>query len=75
MRKVKILRSNLNYLITITVVLIVFIGGMSCSGTSEILKLADTAQAAEEVGIENPTVEANNQFGLQLFQRLYQTEY
>ena len=73
MRKVKILRSNLNHLIIITVVLVVFIGGMSCSGTSEILKLANTAQAAEEVGIENPTVEANNQFGLQLFQRLYQT--
>ena len=73
MRKVKILRSNLNFFITITVVLVVFTGGMSCSGTSEILKLADTAQAAEELGRENPTVEANNQFGLQLFQQLYQT--
>ena len=74
MMKHKNLECDITRLIVITVLFLLmgFVGGVSCTGTSEILKFADATQAAEELGAENSTVLANNEFGFQLFQRLYQ---
>ena len=70
----KNLECKITWLIVITVLFLLmgFVGGVSCIGTNEILKFADATQAAEELGTENSTVLANNEFGFQLFQRLYQ---